>query len=100
MWTVRRAEAGLPDAGSWDGSLVALAITLMWDKGIEAEIRRFRQSRVGVLDDDQTAVDLRIGRECVAEFTDRGDSQRGSWAGDRAPAPGREPRAATCSCRW
>lgn len=88
MWTLRRTEAGLPDMGSWDGSLVALAIALMWDKGIEAETLRFRQARAEVLDDDQVAVDLRIGQDCVAEFTDRGDSQRGSGAGGSVSGSG------------
>lgn len=81
MWTLRRAEADLPDMGSWDGPLVALAIALMWDKGIEAETRRFRQARAEVLDESQIEMDLRIGHDCVAEFTDRGESQRGSGAG-------------------
>lgn len=84
MWTLRRAEANLPDMGSWDGPLVALAIALMWDKGIEAETRRFRQARADVLDDSQITMDLRIGHDCVAEFTDRGESQRGSGAGGPA----------------
>lgn len=88
MWTLRRAEANLPDMGSWDGPLVALAIALMWDKGIEAETRRFRQARAEVLDESQIAMDLRIGHECVAEFTDRGESQRGSGAGGVTLAAG------------
>lgn len=88
MWTLRRAEANLPDVGAWDGPLVALAIALMWDKGVEAETQRFRQARAETLDDFQIALDLRIGHDCIAEFTDRGASQRSSWAGGSSSTPG------------
>lgn len=94
MWTLRRVEADLPDMGPWDGPLVALAIALMWDKGVEEEIQRFRQARSDVLDDFQIALDLRIGRDCIEEFTDRGASRR------RSRADGPTPAAGAAGSRW